>query len=71
MLRNVRHKSDNGFKTSFPDLVAMTYFDVHQSIVSITNRQANWRRWQVLLHSNMSKVYTSVRSLNKRQPVLI
>ena len=71
MLRNVRHKSNNGFKTSFPDLVAITYFNVHQSIVSITNRQANWRRWQVLLHSNMSKVYASIRGFYKRQSVLI
>ena len=71
VLRNVCYKSNNCFKASFSDLATVTDFDVHQSVVSVTNRQANWRRWQVLLHSNMSKVNSSIGGFYKRQSVLI
>jgi len=36
VLRDVCHKSDNCLKTSFPNLVAVTDFNMHQSITSVT-----------------------------------
>ena len=71
VLRNVCHKHNDRLKTCFPDLVAMTYFNVHQPVASVAYRQSDRCRRQVLFHCDMSKVNASIGGFYKRQSVLI